>query len=153
MRVAARDVGCSDCHRLNLWHKHHPEPVWAFWQLVGSQSQSLDSNAVKYHNKPCEVDGEKYRSQREMRRHQELRLLERAGQITDLRREVPFPLAPAAKILGRMRPALRYFADFTYYESGKAQMTIEDCKGVRTTAYNIKRHLMKSIHGLDILET
>ncbi len=110
---------------------------------------------TKYRNKPCEVSGEKYRSQKEMRRHQELLLLERANQIYWLKREVPFELAPSVVIQGRKRPAMKYIADFTYLErrGNFPEAVVEDCKGVRTTAYNIKRHLMKSVHGIDILET
>ncbi len=63
---------------------------------------------MKYRNKPCSVGSEKYRSQRERDRHQELLLLQRAGQIAGLTREVPFELAPKVKIAGenRARPAL-----------------------------------------------
>lgn len=106
----------------------------------------------KYGNKPCEVGGEKYRSQREMRRHADLQLLERAGRIAGLVREVPFVLAPAVVIQGRKRPALRYVADFVYSTAEGAQV-VEDAKGVRTEAYRVKRHLMKAVHGIEILET
>jgi hypothetical protein len=108
---------------------------------------------TKYGAKPCEIGGEKYRSQREAARHQQLLLLERAGHIRDLRREVPFPLAPPVVIGSRKRPAIRFFADFTYYEAGKPGLVVEDSKGVRTPVYRLKRHLMKAIHGIDILET
>lgn len=107
----------------------------------------------KYRNKPCSVGAEKYRSQKEMRRHQELLLLQRAGKIGGLQREVAFELAPSVMINGRKRPPLRYIADFVYVVTPMSTHTVEDCKGVRTTAYNIKRHLMKSVCGVDILET
>lgn len=106
---------------------------------------------TKYRNKPQERDGEKYRSIKEMNRHAELLLLERAGKITNLYREVVFVLAPEVVIGGRKRPPLRYLADFTYVQDGRP--IVEDCKGVRTEGYRIKRHLMKSVRGLDILET
>ena len=108
----------------------------------------------KYGNEPCSVNGEKYRSRKEMRRHQELILLEKAGLIKDLKREVSFELAPGVVVRDRKRPPLRYYADFVYVNAlpGGAKI-IEDCKGKRTEGYRIKRHLMKSIHGIDILET
>ena len=40
--------------------------------------------------KKCQVDGIKFDSLKEARRYQELRLLERAGKIADLRLQVPF---------------------------------------------------------------
>lgn len=107
---------------------------------------------MKYGNKPCTVGAEKYRSQRERDRHQELLLLERAGHIAGLTREVPFALAESVVIKGRKRPPLRYIADFVYSEASGAHI-VEDCKGVRTTAYNIKRHLMKAVHNIEIRET
>lgn len=104
----------------------------------------------KYRNEPCEVGGEKYRSKREMRRHQDLVLLERAGLISDLRREMPFVLAPATRINGRLKPALRYVADFVYVEHGHQR--VEDAKGVRTQVFRIKQHLMATIHGIVVRE-
>ena len=105
----------------------------------------------KYRNKPCEFNGEKYRSQKERDRHLDLIQCEKVGLIADLKREVPFVLALSVKVQGRKRPALRYIADFTYTKP--LGPVVEDCKGVRTTAYNIKRHLMMSVHGVEIFET
>ena len=76
---------------------------------------------------------------------------ERAGSIERLEREVVFVLAPAVVINGRKKPALRYVADFTYVRDG--MKIVEDSKGVRTAVFRIKAHLMKSVHGIDILET
>jgi len=106
----------------------------------------------KYGNTPVTIDGMRFRSKREAARFQELRLLERAGEIAGLAREVPFILAPRAQINGRWRPALTYIAD-SVYSTKDGRMVVEDCKGVRTEGYRIKRHLMKSVHGIDILET
>ena len=106
----------------------------------------------KYRNVPCELDGEKYRSKKEMARHAQLKLLQRAKQISELQREVPFVLADAVHIGGRKRPALRYFADFVYLDANGARV-VEDAKGMRTEGYRIKRHLMATIHQIEILET
>jgi hypothetical protein len=97
------------------------------------------------------VDGISFPSAKQSRRYSELKLLERAGEIKDLKLEVPFALAPAVIINGRKKPALRYVADFVYVEKG--QRIIEDTKGFRSQAYIIKRHLMKSVHSVDIYET
>ncbi len=108
---------------------------------------------MKYRNKPCTLGGEKYRSQREMRRHQDLLLMQKAGQISGLVREVVFVLADAVTIGGRLRPPLRYIADFMYTQLPEAKIIVEDAKGVRTEGYRIKRHLMKAVRGIEILET
>lgn len=107
---------------------------------------------MKYRNKPCQIGAEKYRSQREAKRHQDLLLLEKAGHITELAREVVFQLAPAVVLDGRKKPALRYTADFVF-ETPDGWRVVEDCKGVRTQVYRIKRHLMKSIHGIEVQES
>lgn len=115
----------------------------------------------KYHAKPCEVNGIKYPSQKEMKRHQELLLLERCGTIKDLQRQVTFRLVPSVIINGRKIPPIRYVADFTYKdlmnikidEMGGYKLTVEDSKGMITPVYRIKRHLMKHLFNIDILET
>jgi hypothetical protein len=97
-----------------------------------------------------------YDSKREANRARDLQLLENAGEITELRFQVAFELAPAVVIGGRKKPALRYFADFVYRDKEyklNGGLVVEDCKGFRTAEYKIKKHLMKSVHNLDIFET
>ena len=106
----------------------------------------------KYGNTRVTHDGMQFDSRREMERYCHLRVMERAGLISELTRQVPFELAPAVKILGRKRPALRYVADFVYREAGAAVLTIEDVKGTVTEGYRIKRHLM-AVLGFEIKET
>lgn len=112
--------------------------------------------ATKYRNTKTVVAGVTFDSRREAARWQELQLLERAGQIRDLRRQVAFELVPGVKFAGaaRARPAIRYFADFVYQERG--QQVIEDIKSQATAdlpAFKIKRHLMLALHGLDVRVT
>ncbi len=92
-------------------------------------------------------DGQVFDSQREYDRWCVLRLLERAGRISDLRRQVSYELIPKQ---GTMR-ACSYIADFTYQEHGK--LVVEDCKGYKTEAYKIKKKLMLWVHGIRIKET
>jgi hypothetical protein len=92
-------------------------------------------------------DGQKFDSVKEYHRWGCLRLLERAGKISDLKRQVSFELIP--KQDGER--ACTYVADFTYYENG--QYVVEDCKGFKTDVYRIKKKLMKWVHGISITET
>jgi len=96
------------------------------------------------------VDGITFDSKAEARYYGQLRLLERAGEISNLRLQVPFVLAPAVVLGGRKRPALRYLADFTYETS--AGTVVADVKGAITDSYRIKRHLMKAVHGIEVQE-
>lgn len=105
----------------------------------------------KYHSHGFTLDGIRWDSKREYARWQELTLLQMAGEIRELERQVPYELAPAVKVQGRRRPPLRFFADFRYRDA-LGRVVVEDAKGMRTETYVVKRHLMKSVHGIDIVE-
>lgn len=117
----------------------------------------------KYRNKKVVRNGITYDSKKEADRHAVLRLLERAGKIRDLQRQVKFVLIPAqyepdsggnrggvkkGKLIER---ECSYIADFVYEENGKK--VVEDTKGFRTADYKIKRKLMLFMHGIRIKET
>lgn len=98
-------------------------------------------------------DGMDFDSKKELVRYCELKLLEKGGKITNLERQVPFMLVPNQIEDGRVvERAVKYIADFTYYENG--QFVVEDVKSpvTRTDAYKIKRKLMLHIHGIRIRE-
>lgn len=108
--------------------------------------------ANKFHAKP--VDG--FDSTFEAKRFRELELEQRAGAISELRRQVPFLLidaqrAPNGKLIER---ACRYKADFVYRRNG--ELVVEDCKGMKSgTAYAvfvIKRKLLLLRHGIRVHE-
>lgn len=92
-----------------------------------------------------------YASKRESGRAQALKLLEKAGHIQDLREQVVFEIAPAVIINGRKSTRRKYIADFVYIEDGK--QVVEDVKGAKTDIYMLKRHLMATVHGIEIKET
>lgn len=86
-------------------------------------------------------------SKKEYHRWCELRLLERAGRIFDLQRQVKYELIP--KQDGER--ACTYLADFVYKDSN-GKTIVEDAKGVRTDAYKIKKKLMLWVHGIKVQE-
>ena len=105
----------------------------------------------KYGNRITILDGQQFDSAKEARRFAELRLLERAGQIQNLQRQVPFVLIPKQERNGKVieRPCV-YKADFVYTENGEE--VVEDTKGVKTKEYIIKRKLMLWQFGIQIRE-
>lgn len=127
--------------------------------------------ANKYGSKKVVRDGEVYDSVKEYKRYLELSLLQRAGAIQNLQRQVPFELIPSQfeyvptgeyykqgerKGQPKMKriclaESVKYFADFVYTENGK--QVVEDSKGVRTKDYIIKKKLMLWVHGIKIKET
>ena len=99
------------------------------------------------------IDGLTFDSKAEARRWVELQLLEKAGAINCLQRQVPFALVPGVKIKGEMRarPAVRWRADFVYREKGV--QVIEDVKSKVTAkleTFRRTQHLMLAILGLEI---
>lgn len=104
----------------------------------------------KYHAKKITVDGMTFDSRKEYKRWVELLLLEKAGVIEGLQRQVTFQLLPSQKGDGRTERPVKYVADFTYLENG--QMVVEDTKGMKTKEYIIKRKLMRFIHGITVKE-
>lgn len=96
----------------------------------------------KYGNKPVEIDGIRFDSTRESKRWQELKLLEKAGVISDLKRQVTFRLDVNGQHI------CRYIADMVYQENGL--LIVEDVKGVQTDVFKIKAKLMKAVHGIDV---
>ena len=111
--------------------------------------------ANKYGNRKVIVDGIPFDSQREANRYFELSLLQRAGAIRNLERQVKFELIPTQRIDGKVvEKACTYIADFVYEQrSGDTwEKVVEDAKGYRTEKYLIKRKLMLYVHGIRIVE-
>lgn len=102
----------------------------------------------KYGAKKTRVDGITFDSRREARRYQELQLLQRAGKIGDLQRQVRYELVVNGHKIGR------YTADFVYWEYGEE--IVEDVKSPATKKardYVLRKKLMLAIHGISIRET
>ena len=88
----------------------------------------------KYKAKPVKTEEGYFASTKEYNDWQKLRLLERAGAITDLKRQVKFPLNGPAGIR-----VCDYIADATFIENG--QQVCYDSKGMITDVYRIKKKL------------
>ena len=109
----------------------------------------------KYNARKVTIDGVTFDSAKEAARWQELVLLEKAGTITNLFRQMPFQLAPAVKLHGekRTKPAVKAIIDFVYYDNEKQRCIYEDTKGDDTDISRLKRHLLKAHHGIDVVIT
>lgn len=105
-------------------------------------------------------------STKEANRCDKLHMLQRAGQISNLEIQKSYTLIPAiyeTKTLDSVyktgakkgqpktekvctEKAVTYKADFVYYDKGRGVTVIEDCKGVQTKEYILKRKLMKHLY-------
>ena len=106
-----------------------------------------------------------YDSKKEAKRAQQLELMEKAGVISMLNKQVEFILIPAQyeTIIEITKKGIKkpkqvcierkcsYYADFTYYQND--EFIVEDSKGMRLSDYKIKRKLMLFNHGIKIKET
>lgn len=111
---------------------------------------------TKYHSVKVRTPaGQVFDSKRELARYTDLKLLEAAGRISGLRRQVKYELIPAQKDLktGKVieRP-VTYKADFVYTDVSTGREIVEDAKGVRTKEYVIKRKLMLYNKGIQVRE-
>lgn len=105
----------------------------------------------KYHAIKTTIDGIQFDSKKEAQRYQQLKLMLKAGVITNLKRQVRYSLVPSQYIDGKcVERAVSYVSDFEYDEKGKH--IVEDTKGVRTKEYIIKRKLMLFKYGIRIRE-
>jgi hypothetical protein len=103
----------------------------------------------KFGNRKTEVDGFVFDSAKEARRYQELRLLEKAGEIRALELQPKFALRVGDRFIGS------YVADFKYFERTKPSMipVYEDAKGFRTPLYRWKKKHVEAQYGITIRET
>lgn len=95
----------------------------------------------KYRNKKIIIDEHEFDSMAEGRRYQELKLLERAGEIESLQLQPKFLLQEAFKKNGKTYRKIEYIADFDYIENGK--VVVEDVKGVETKEFRLKLRLFE----------
>lgn len=122
----------------------------------------------KYYNKKTTAsDGNVFDSVKEARRWEQLLLLQKAGKINSLQRQVAYELLPNqyetyerySKSGKRLKDGTRlverkveYVADFRYTIAETGENIVEDTKGVKTKDYIIKRKLLYAVHGIKIKE-
>ena len=107
----------------------------------------------KYRNRKIVIDNIKFDSVLEANRYRELKLLQRAKEISNLRLQVPFVLQEGFKKNGKTYQAIKYIADFVYEEKG--QIIVEDTKSkaTMTELYKVKKKLFeKKYQNLTIKE-
>lgn len=117
----------------------------------------------KYNAKKVTYDDITFDSKREMNRYCELKLLERAGDISELKLQQKFVLIPTMRepvTVGKrggikqgklLEKECSYIADFVYRDKN-GELVVEDTKGMRTKDYIIKRKLMLFVHHISVKE-
>ena len=98
----------------------------------------------KYRNKKAQIDIYVFDSVRESQRYKELKLLERAGEISNLELQPRFLLQDSFKKNGRTFRKIEYVADFKYIENGKT--IVEDVKGIQTDVFKLKHKIFEKVY-------
>ena len=121
----------------------------------------------KFNAKRIYIDGETFDSRKEYNRYCELKLLEKAGEISNLERQVEYELIPAQyeRVWDKCKNEYKkgkclerkccYIADFRYKVNGN--VVVEDVKGYRSSGaawqlYCVKRKLMLQLYGIRVVE-
>lgn len=122
------------------------QQVWTPEQYRSYLSQPKKRS--KYGSQETEVDNIKFHSKKEAKRYGVLRIMELAGEITDLE------LQPEFLIEVKGKKVAMYKADFRYKEKEMAK--IEDVKSPATRkkeSYRLKKKLVEAQYGIEIIET
>lgn len=98
----------------------------------------------KYNAIRCEMDGHKFDSKKEMRHYAKLKLLEKAGKISELKLQPAFILSSFGRKIGNYRADFSYFDDDGYH--------VVDVKGVKTAIYKWKKKHVLAQYGIEIEE-
>lgn len=108
--------------------------------ITPDECKAMLGKRHKYNATRTTVDGISFASKRESQRYAELRLVQKAGNISQLTIQPKFILLPAFKdSFGNHHRAITYKADFSYIENGR--FVAEDVKGMETKEFRIKRKL------------
>ncbi len=105
------------------------------------------ATSQKYRNIYCNG----YHSKKEAKRGDELKLMQFAGEIENLREQVPFVLIPPQE----GERSIKYVADFVYFDKRSGKEVVEDVKSNITKkidSYIMKRKLMFYVHGIKVKE-
>jgi hypothetical protein len=108
------------------------------------------------------ADGRTFASKRECKRYLELKMLEKAGRIRDLRLQPWFALMVPVfegaydninegKLVGR-KVIGSYRADFDYIDVRGGKRVTEDAKGRKTEAYALRKRMVEAQYGIEITE-
>lgn len=109
----------------------------------------------KYHNKKVIYNGITFDSIKEKNRYIELKLLERAGVIKDLKLQYEFELQPAFILNKKKIRKISYIADFFYFDNKLNDYVVEDVKSEITKKdkiYCLKKKMFQYKYKYDIKE-
>lgn len=131
------------------WRDVSPEDLKRLEKMEGKVWQATSAGDINKHiDKPSKYRNQKtdgFDSKKEARRAEELRMMEKAGIIRNLRYQVPYLLQEAFRGKdGVWNRKIEYVADFVYEDRLQADWIeiVEDAKGFKHEVYRIKKKLL-----------
>ena len=147
-RLTAEDVERKSARNRAARSDPHKQMIAKITREQGLMDGTIKPvKPTKYRAIRTVVDGITFASKKEAARYVELKLAQKAGEITDLK------LQPKIVLNAGGMHICDYVADFFYYDRVKKTLVHEDCKGFRTSTYRLKKKLVKALANIDILET
>lgn len=98
----------------------------------------------KYHAVKTVIDGFTFDSKAEAQYYIALRVMNNAGEITDLQVHPRYELLHAFTHNGKKIAGIYYEADFSYTQDGK--QVVVDVKGFKTDVYRLKLKFLLSLY-------
>jgi RecB family endonuclease NucS len=116
-------------------------------------NNSITTKQNKYKNKKVQYDEMTFDSKKEYSYYLKYKLMEQAGEIHDLKIQVPFTLIETFKLQDKTYRKIIYKADFTYYDKQDKYHVIDvKSKATRTQVYQLKKKLLAWKYGIEIEE-
>jgi len=118
-------------------------------RISAAEFRKAPGKRSKYRNVPIEIDGIRFDSKREAERWCQLKVRERAGEISHLERQPVFKLAIGDRpVLIRSKGypngrQAKYVADFAYFDG--ENRVVEDAKGHRTRDFILKKAIVEAM--------
>ena len=109
-------------------------------------------NFNKYHAKKIKTVDGVFDSQKEYKRWNVLKVLQRSKKISNLERQVKFELQPSFKLNGKTIRGISYYADFVYLNE-EGDQVVEDTKGFRTPVYKLKKKMFEYKYQTELKES
>jgi hypothetical protein len=119
-----------------------------------SKATKAEINRALYGRKYSNLPTHGYASKREANVGAALHALASRGKIFEVKEQERILLIPAQKGTLRNEKSVSYVADFTYLDAndGTGHLHVVDAKGAKTTAYILKRKLLRYLKNIEIEE-
>lgn len=138
--IVAIDFDGVNLPEYEIEYEDTGERFWVYEHMLKPRKGKNKYNAVKV----FDADHGTFDSQAEYAHFHELLLLQKAGAISDLRRQVSFVVIDAGEAADKRVKTVRYKVDFTYCErneNGKAREVACEVKGMITSEARLKIYL------------